>query len=106
MKLDKIKIPKEFDRRRKLSEDDKALIHSLYHIDGLSIRSISRMFEKKCCRRTIQFVLFPERLAIVNFSGHWEKYKLDRKGIFERQRKHRQHKREVLQRLGIEYKKL
>lgn len=69
----KIPLPKDKDRRRKLSDEDKEIIKMLYE-QGESIRAIARRFEKQCSRRNIQFVLFPERLKRVNFSGHWEKY--------------------------------
>jgi len=57
----KIKLPKDKDRRRKLSEGDKQMIKYLYFQKGWAIRAIAREFQDKCCRRTIQFILFPER---------------------------------------------
>lgn len=60
----KIRLPRELDRRVKLSEADKDKIRNLYR-EGVKIRAIARAFEGKCTRRAIQFVLFPERLETV-----------------------------------------
>ena len=85
----KEKIPSILDRRRKLSQEDRATIRRLYK-KGLSIRGISRIY-KKVCRRSIQFVLFPERLKTVNYPGHWKKY-YQRKKHAEAMKKHRTYK--------------
>lgn len=50
----------EFDRRRKLSEDDKKRILELREIDGLSQRKLALMFGVS--RRLIQFILDPVKL--------------------------------------------
>ena len=50
----------EFDRRRKLSEDDKKRILELHEIDGLSQRKLALMFGVS--RRLIQFILDPVKL--------------------------------------------
>ena len=56
---DRVKIEHtEFDRRIKLSQEDKKEIEKCFK-DGMSIRAIQRKF--KVDRRLIQFVLFPER---------------------------------------------
>jgi len=56
----KAKIEKtEFDRRIKLTEEDKNTIRKL-HKEGVAIRQITRMY--KVSRRLIQFTVFPERL--------------------------------------------
>lgn len=62
--LDKKRLPKALDRRVKLTEDDKERIISL-HKKNTPIREIARQFENICSRRSIQFVIFPERLATV-----------------------------------------
>lgn len=61
----KMRIGKENDARVKLSDEDREYIRKLYKKDGLPIREIARLFEKKCSRRLIQFVIFPERLEVV-----------------------------------------
>ena len=57
----KYKIPRQHDRRIKLSDADKNNIRALYQ-SGKTIRSIARHYEKQCSRRLIQMVIFPERL--------------------------------------------
>ena len=59
--IDKIRVPKDKDRRRKLTPADKLKIKSLFFDAGWGIREIAREYEKKCSRRLIQFMLFPER---------------------------------------------
>ena len=58
------KLPRSLDRRVKLTDDDKEAIRSLYK-DGNGIREIARMYENKCTRRVIQYILFPERYAVL-----------------------------------------
>jgi transposase-like protein len=56
-KVDRIKVV--FDKRKKLNPDDKATIRQLYN-QGWAIRAIGRYYGVS--HRTIQFILFPERL--------------------------------------------
>lgn len=56
-KVDKLHV--FYDRRKKLSDEDKKLIRTLYD-QGWAIRALGRKFEVD--RRLIQFILFPERL--------------------------------------------
>ena len=51
----------EFDRRIKLNDFDKQNIIGLYKHAGESINQLARLFNVN--KRTIQFILFPERLA-------------------------------------------
>lgn len=56
-KSEKIKISStEYDRRRKLTDEDKEEIKQLV---GMSIRGIARMYGVD--KRLIQFILYPER---------------------------------------------
>jgi len=61
MNIDKIRLQKELDRRRKLTDKQKERIKMLYNEKGLPIRVIARKYAHLCSRRLIQFVLFPER---------------------------------------------
>lgn len=56
------KLPRKLDRRVKLTEEDKEHICKL-HKEGEGVRSIARMYEHKCSRRTIQYTLRPELYA-------------------------------------------
>lgn len=59
--LDKINVGKQCDRRFKISGEDKEKIKELYYTERMTIRGIERFFEKRISRRSIQFILFPER---------------------------------------------
>lgn len=65
------------DRRRKLTEADKLDILARYK-QGHPIREIARNYEDICSRRSIQFVIFPERLAQMQekhrAEQHWKTY--------------------------------
>ena len=78
MKIDSYLIGKENDRRRKLTDCQRADIKKMYFIDKLGIREISRLYESFCSRRLIQFILFPERdakqKAVVKKEKRWLKY--------------------------------
>jgi len=95
--IDKLKIPRHLDRRVKLTDDDKKLIKILYS-DGMGIRQISRKFEKKCSRRMIQFVLFPERLEKVKERAkevkRWDKHNA-KEYRTPSMREHRAYKRSI-----------
>jgi hypothetical protein len=52
-------IPKEYDRRVKLTEEDKKNIREL-RSSGMGIRAVARQYEHKCTRRVIQYTLRPE----------------------------------------------
>jgi hypothetical protein len=67
-------IPRAFDKRFKLSIDERREIIYLYKSGRWTIRGIARMFEGKCSRRMIQFILFPERLEVVKVNyKKWRK---------------------------------
>jgi transposase-like protein len=58
-KSEKIKIANtQYDRRIKLSEDDKEQIQDRYFNRGESMRSLSRVF--KVDRQVIKYTLFPD----------------------------------------------
>lgn len=56
---EKIKIPRQYDRRVKITEEHKVEIKKLYD-SGMAIRAIAREFEAVCSRRSIQIILRPE----------------------------------------------
>ena len=59
-KCERIKLPERLDRRIKLLREQKSEICLLRHCENLSQRKLARMFGVS--RRTIQFVLDPEKL--------------------------------------------
>ena len=58
------KIPRALDKRIKLSDEDRKKIKKLYFSDRFAIREIARMYQEKCSRRLVQFVLFPDRARL------------------------------------------
>lgn len=97
-KLDQFRVTKKHDKRIKLTPYDKRRIKVLY-AQGIGIREITRRI-KKVSRRMIQFVLFPERLKISNYPGHWAKYYDKRKQTIA-MRKHRNYKRKLLSKSNL-----
>lgn len=71
-------MTKENDGRIKLTDDDRENIQRLYKVEHLPIRQIARLFEGKCSRRSIQYIIFPERLEVVKKRQkevkRWEAY--------------------------------
>jgi len=98
MKTDNFRITKKYDRRIKLTDKERGHIKIL-HKSGIAIREIARQYEDKCCRRTIQFILFPERNKklkdIVKEEKRWLKYHTTASRR-EYMRGHRKYKRQLI----------
>ena len=96
--IDDTNLPKGFDRRVKLTILERRRIRRL-HSEGNSIRAIARLFEKKCSRRLIQMIIFPERLRALyqrqKEEKHWKTY-YDKDKRREYMRNHRKYKALVL----------
>jgi hypothetical protein len=96
-KTEKLKLGNEFlDRRTKLLPCQKERVKHLYH-EGVSITAIGKIMNVN--KRSIQFILFPERLA-KNISdrhdrGGWEQY-YDKGYNNAAQRTHRRYKYNTL----------
>lgn len=58
--IEKKKLPRELDRRVKITEEMKADIEKRYK-EGEAIRAIAREYPE-ISRRSIQFIIYPERL--------------------------------------------
>lgn len=89
---------KKNDRRRTITEATKEEVKQLY-ISGSSIREIERSLKGKISRRSIQFILFPERLTALQDHNkkieHWKRYyTID--GRRNAQRHHRKHIKSLL----------
>lgn len=93
-----IKLGKHDRRLCGLTEDDKQQIKAL-HKENMPIRAIAREYADKCSRRTITFILFPERLARMQKmhkeAKHWKKY-YNRKDLTEAMRNWRKYKGELV----------
>jgi hypothetical protein len=101
-KCEHAKIPRRFDRRVKLTEDDKQNIISLYTVNGWGVREIARWYEGKCSRRLIQFILFPERAEVAreNFK-RWRKENPIKKEVWRRDMKEHRRYKVKLQASGV-----
>jgi hypothetical protein len=88
----KLKIPKEFDKRRKLSDEDKKQIKANYGL--ISQRKLAKMFNVS--RRTITFIGCPDKLK-----RHKELSKLRNKYYYNKEKhkeyikNHRRYKQEL-----------
>lgn len=96
------KIPRNLDRRVKLTEDDKAKIKKM-HAGGMAIRAIAREFENKCSRRTIQYVIRPELYDHLRHSFKERRkdgrYKPEKSKWAEIMREHRRYKQTIKDKL-------
>ena len=90
--VNKLLIPKEFDRRIKLTDEDRVNIVSFYS-RGMSQRALARYFNVS--RRLISFVLFPDRLLInkqqrLESGGSKQYYKKEKQKLYsQKTRKYR-----------------
>ena len=73
--IDAFRVGRKRDRRIVITDDDRALIKKM-HKEGEFIRAIERYFERRISRRSIQFVLFPERLLQMQTKHKEEKHHL------------------------------
>lgn len=87
---------KEFDRRVKLSDNDKMNIKLEYKTGLISINGLARKYNVS--KRTIQFTLFPERKekAQQQFNERQKDGRYyDKKKNAEYKKKHRDYKKEL-----------
>lgn len=72
-KSDKIKLPSEYDRRRKLSDEDYENIKNLY-ASGMSQRAIGRLY--KVDHTTIAIIVNPKVKERIHnrIKEHWKDY--------------------------------
>jgi len=93
-KCEKLSIPKEYDRRRKLSDEDRAKIQELY--GKVSQRKLAKMFNVS--RRLIQFIGDPNKkkrdLELRELRGGSKIYYQKEKHT-KAIREHRQYKQEL-----------
>ena len=96
---DKIRLPRTLDRRVKITDKHKEQIKDWYFNEHAPIREIARRMEKICSRKSIQYVLFPERqrknyALRVKRGGSKRYYKKEKHTVVIRT--HRQYKQRVL----------
>ena len=92
---EKIKLPPEYDRRRKLTDEQKDEIIHKYGMGGYSLNQLGR--EYGVSKKTILLIVNPEskRKNDQRIEDHWKDYeptKAERAAI---RREHRQYKQTV-----------
>jgi len=87
----------EYDKRIKLTMEDKKEVCYLYEASKYSIHGLAKKF--KVSRRLIQFILFPERLVKARANRDWQKYytKKKNRGYMKKHRRYKQ----TLYKLGL-----
>lgn len=71
--IQNMRLPESKDKRIKLTQEDKAYIRNLHTNENMGIHDISRKYPQ-VCRRTIQFILYPERIIQSRKNRDWKKY--------------------------------
>jgi len=98
----KLRVGRKRDRRIKITDEERKTIKDLYKM-GFSLRQIARIFQDKCSRRNIQFILFPERLErlyVYRKERNWD-YDRERHKIYVK--RYREHLKEIYHLKRSEY---
>lgn len=96
MKVDDVKIPYEYDRRRKLTDDQKEVIRKRYGEENTSLRILAK--EYGVSKSMIEIIINPERAARVKAYAkeHRKEYQGTKEVRREYMRNHRKYKRELI----------
>lgn len=74
--IEALRVGYEHDGRRKISDEQKQEVRRRFEVEQKSIHSISK--STGISRRSVQFILFPERAEVVKARAkevkRWEKY--------------------------------
>lgn len=94
-KSEKIKLPPEKDHRRKLTDDQKEQIKSIYAEGGVGARPLAKQFGVS--RKTIQLIVNPEikRKQDERIKKHWKDYRPTKKERAAIMREHRKYKQQL-----------
>ena len=94
-KSEKIKLPPEKDRRRKLTDDQKEQIKSIYAEGSVGTRSLAKQFGVS--RKTIQLIVNPEikRKQDERIKKHWKDYRPTKEERAAIMREHRKYKQQL-----------
>ena len=94
----------QFDRRQKLTPEQRAEIYHRYHTEEISQRQLAR--EYGVSRRLIAFIIDPEKMETANEELKRRKskglYKPDKQKWAETMRKHRRYKQQLYKQGQIE----
>lgn len=94
-KSEKIKLPPEKDRRRKLTDDQKEQIKSIYAEGSIGTRALAKQFGVS--RKTIQLIVNPEtkRKQDERIKKHWKDYRPTKEERAAIMREHRKYKQQL-----------
>lgn len=94
-KFDKIKLPVEYDRRRKLSTEQKDEIKYKYSTGYYSLNALAK--EYNVSKKTVLLIVNPEskRKSDERIKEHWRDYSPTREERNAIQREHRAYKRKL-----------
>lgn len=91
-KSEKLKLPPNKDRRRKLTDDQKEQIRGIYATGVCGMRPLAKQFGVS--RTTIQIIVNPKRAEAVKqrTKEHWRDYRPSKEKWAETMREHRHYK--------------
>ena len=98
-KYEKVKLPPEYDRRRKLTEEQKDEIRHKYATGEYSLRILAE--EYHVSKKTILLLVNPEskRKNDQWIKEHWKDYHYNKNQWSDIMREHRTYKNEVIKNL-------
>ncbi len=94
-KSEKIKLPLNKDRRRKLTDDQKEQIKAIYAEGRVGTRPLAKQFGVS--RKTIQLIVNPEikRKNDERTKEHWKNYRPTKEEWAATMREHRKYKQQL-----------
>lgn len=94
-KSEKLKLPPEKDRRRKLTDDQKEEIRRIYATGVCGMRPLAKQFGVS--RATIQIIVNPARAEAIKqrTKEHWRDYRPSKEEWAEVVKEHRHYKHEL-----------
>lgn len=94
-KSEKIKLPERYDRRRKLTEEQKHEIKEKYSTGLYSLNDLAK--EYSVCKKTILIIVNPEskRKSDQRIKDHWRDYLGTKEERAKTVKEHRHYKHEL-----------
>lgn len=94
-KAEKIKLPEQYDRRRRLTEIQKCEIKSKYETGSYSLNGLAK--EYSVSKKTILLIVNPEskRKNDQRIKDHWKDYQETKEERAKTVREHRHYKNEL-----------
>ena len=94
-KSEKLKLPPDKDRRRKLTDEQKEQIRRIYATGVCGMRPLAKQFGVS--RTTIQIIVNPERAASIKqrTKEHWRDYRPSKEEWAKIVKEHRHYKHDL-----------